>query len=60
MFMAMAAVIIQVTSGPMAATVTDVTMVIVATKFTNFPMINFATIIVKITDADWMLWLQDY
>jgi hypothetical protein len=23
-------------------------------------MINFATIIVKITDADWMLWLQDY
>ena len=59
MFMSMAAVIIQVTSGPMAATFTNVTMVNITTKVTNFPMINFATIIVKIADVDWMLWLQE-
>ena len=59
MFMTTGAVIIQVTNGPMVAAVTGVTMVIIATKITNFPTINFATIIVKITDVDWMLWLQE-
>jgi hypothetical protein len=47
MLMTMAAVIFQVTSGPMVATVTDATMVIIATKITDFPMSTFATITVK-------------
>jgi hypothetical protein len=59
MFMTMAAVFIQVTSGPMVVTVTDVTTVIIVTKITNFPTITFATIVVKIIEGDWMLWLQE-
>jgi hypothetical protein len=59
MFMTMAAVIIQVTSGPRAATVADVTMVIIASKITNFRMITFATITLKVIDVDWMLCLRE-
>jgi hypothetical protein len=55
----MTAVIIHVTSDSMVATVTDVTMGIMATKITDFPITTFATIIVKVIDDDWLLWLRE-